>query len=85
MLRKIINFINASHWLRHRLVVIAQKIGIYDKIKSIYHRLQHVSRGRPALLGKYESPLYQSSQLTPRAQQIYYDLKIAIEKNKENH
>lgn len=83
MLHKAVNFVNTRPWLRQRLVVIAQKIGIYDKIKSIYHRLQHVSSEAHALGGRNERQLYQSTQLTPRALQIYHDLKTATEKNKE--
>ena len=83
MLRTSVSFINSRPQLRQQLVGITKKTGIYKKIKSIYHRLQHVSREDHALVGRNERQVYQSSLLTPHARQIYDDLKTAIEKNKE--
>jgi len=83
MLRTSVSFVNSRPQLRQQLVGITKKTGTYKKIKSIYHRLQHVSREDHALVGRNESQVYQSSLLTPHARQIYHDLKTAIEKNKE--
>lgn len=83
MLRKIINFINANLWLRQQLVALAKRIRAYDRIKSFYYYLNRVSEGDHLFVGRRKRKLYQSSQLTPRARQIYHDLKTAIENNKE--
>lgn len=83
MLGKSVSFVNSRPQLRQQLVGITKKTGTYKKIKSIYHRFQHIARDDHALVRRNESPVYQSSLLTPHAQQVYQDLKKATEKNKE--
>ena len=78
MLRNSVSFVNSRPRLRQQLIAFSKKIGTYESIKRFYYRLQNVT-------SEY-NPLERRTQsdLTPRAQQIYDDLKAAIENNKES-
>jgi len=71
------NFVNSKPLLRQQLIAVSKKTGTYEGIKKIQNRLQNITSEYPPIERRTHS------HLTPRAQQIYDDLKAAIEKNKE--
>jgi O-antigen chain-terminating methyltransferase len=83
--RQCFAFIAANPVLRNRAVVLAQRTGVYQSFRSVYRGLldhghpMRTSAGHP-LMPNHPTEL---SQLTPRAQEIYAELKSAI-KNKQD-
>lgn len=76
----VFSFVNTRPSLQNKLVMITKKIGIYDRMKIFYHRLQN---GSDVMMKMNNSTSVSMEQLTPQARQIYADLNAAIKKNKE--
>ncbi|MCE8014241.1 FkbM family methyltransferase [Halomonas daqingensis] len=84
--RRIFGFINARPTLRHKFVVLAHKLGAYNRLRKLYHRFQQ-SRDfnfpGSSTAQNYRVPS-SLEQLTPRAREIYDELLSAIEhRNKD--
>lgn len=84
-LRKIARHLTVNSRLRQSLVAVAKKIGIYKKLRALYHRVQRIPGFRYAGVFFTQDRVVPASleQLTPRARQIYADLKIAIERRQK--
>ena len=88
IVRLCITFVATHPVLKIRIVTLADHLGFYQLLRSVYSRLSedghffNASVATPRHLVNQPNDL---SQLTPRARKIYADLKAAIEKNKVRH
>ena len=80
IVRLCITFVTTHPALKNRIVTLANRLGFYQLLRSVYWRLS----GRGHFLRIASTRLYMSeqpgelTQLTPRAREIYADLKVAI-------
>jgi len=83
LVRRVLFYISTKPSLRFKCVIVAEKFGLYRPLRTIYHRYverHHAHIVEPTIS---ESAYGESlAHLTPRAREIYADLKAAIEKNK---
>lgn len=74
-------FLNKNVELRLLLIKITKKIGLYNKMKSLSHKMSRLS----FMAYKEKNDFLQSdeSQLSPQAKRVYLLLKKNIDQNKE--
>ena len=87
IVRLCITFVTTHPALKNRIVTLANRLGFYQLLRSVYWRLSgrgHLLRP-PAGHSHLPNQPNELPQLTPRARKIYADLKAAIEKNKVRH
>lgn len=88
ILRKINRTLLARPKLRYRLIRLSKTIGLYNTLKKIQNKLregpqtQSVMCTRVQVLCNEEARELNLQQLSPRAREIYRELKQAIERNK---
>jgi O-antigen chain-terminating methyltransferase len=80
-------FFNAHPALKNRAVVLAQRLGVYQSLRSVYWRLSGHAHPMRASAGHADRPNLPNelSQLTPRAREVYAELTAAIENKKDFH
>ncbi|MGB5279484.1 MAG: hypothetical protein WBP02_20305 [Gammaproteobacteria bacterium] len=73
------NFISARPALHHRLVMLAIRLGLYSALRSIYlpPSVQHISTPQITTHSNTSAEL-SVKRLTPRARNVYNDLKAGI-------
>jgi len=86
LIKCVIAFLGTHPGLRHRCVAIAQRFGIYNYLRSFYFRCygQQDPMNSSRVLGRSADFNLTVDQLTPRARQIYVDLKAAIERRQRD-
>jgi|GEM_PF-3453983 len=85
-IRRCIIFIKARPSLRSKTIVLAHRLGMYHSIRTVYDRiLGHgpITRGFPSS-AKTPTLSVELSQLTPRAREIFAELKAAIKNQQES-
>ena len=75
ILRRGLSYVNSHPRLRQYAVALTQRLGLYSNARAFYSRL----KGAPYRSGKGRLVGATSADITPRARQIYTDLKDAIE------
>lgn len=81
ILRRGLSFVNSHPRLRQHTLAIIQRLGLYTIARAFYSRLKGAPY-RSSMRGSYGST---PADLSPRARQIYANLKAAIEhKQREN-
>jgi len=85
LIKCVIAFLSSHPGLRHRCVAVAQRFGIYNYLRSFYFRCygQQDPMNSPSVLGQSAVSNATLDQLSPRARQIYADLKAAIEHHRK--
>ena len=82
-----LTFFNAHPDLKDQAVVLAQRLGVYQSLRSVYCRLSghaHLIRDSAGHADRPNLP-NELSQLTPRAREVYAELTAAIENKKDFH
>lgn len=75
VLRKINHELMLRPVMRQRLIVLGHKLGIYSELRALHHRTV-------AILSQVELSVLSTGreQMSPRAKQMYLELKDAIER-----
>lgn len=85
-LRSMIAFIKARPALQQKLVSVADSLGMYKRLRALYHLIQQASSfhdvGTSSSRRNHVPQALQ--QLTPRARRIYKELVTAIETKKKD-
>jgi len=74
ILRQGMSFIQSHPKIGQFVVDIIQRLGLFTVVRDLYSRL----KGTPNRSRKIRSGVVVSTDLSPRARQIYADLKVAI-------
>ncbi|MDN0076842.1 class I SAM-dependent methyltransferase [Crenobacter sp. SG2303] len=83
VVKRAMEFVNARPVLRKNIIELINRLGLYERIRRRYWILQgKTHKVSPLVIGR--SFVNEFSDLSPRARQIYADLKIEIKKYKEN-
>jgi len=75
ILRGGMSWVNSHPKLRQYVMAITQRLGLYTVVRVIYSRLE----GAPYQPRSRKTSGLTSADLSPRARQIYTDLKATIE------
>lgn len=81
-IRRALAFVNARPALRQRCVRVIHQLGLYDRMRSFYSKLQHLGNAAPLGTAGHHS-ITELEQLSPHARRVYQDLEDAIEKCKK--
>lgn len=84
VVKRALAFVNTRPELRQRIINLSHRLGLYKKIHQLYWILQKQNHTVLPPVANYLIT-NEDASLSPRARQIYSDLKTVIEKNKEAH
>ena len=84
IVRRTLAFVNARPALRQRCVLVIHQLGLYDRLRSLYSKLQRLSSPSPLGAAGPHS-ITELADLSPHALRVYQDLEDAIENSKKAH